>query len=139
MTADERLEKLLNRFGQTISDLPIQQTAGYAYKRSHIGKAYEAATEWHGRVNSRSLDTGDYICHLADVIDRMETALETAVLSIDCRKCGGWEGDCYCGRCEGTPMIGDFQLSGMDEREFFDFVEMEEAEKIIERKEHTDA
>ena len=32
MTADERLEALLNEFGQTISDLPI---AGYTEKLSY--------------------------------------------------------------------------------------------------------
>lgn len=125
MTADERIEKLLNRFGQTISDLPIQKTAGYAYKRSHIGKAYETATKWHGRVNSRSLDTGDYICHLADVIDRMEAALETAALAIDCGHCGYWNDD-GCGRkCNEIARIADYQLVGMTEREFAEFVEGE--------------
>ena len=47
MTANERLEKLLNRAGQTISDLP----------QNHCGLI--------GRV-----------ANLVDIIDRMETALE---------------------------------------------------------------
>lgn len=50
MTADERLEKLLNRAGQTISDLP----------QNHFGLI--------GRV-----------ANLVDIIDRMETALENVI------------------------------------------------------------
>lgn len=131
MTADERIERLLNRFGQTIYDLPKPQTADYAYEKCHIGKAYKTATEWHGRLNSGSLDTGDYICHLADVIDRMETALETAALAIDCGLCEYWYEDHECGRkCKEIAKIADCQLSGMTEREFDDFVVGEE---------HTDA
>lgn len=54
MTTDERIEKLLNRFGQTISDLPIYEL-GIAY-REHF---------------------------LDDVIDRMEVALKIASEQID--------------------------------------------------------
>ena len=50
MTANERLEALLNRAGQTISDLP----------KNHCGLI--------GRV-----------ANLVDVIDRMETALENVI------------------------------------------------------------
>ena len=75
MTPDERIEALLNRAGQTISDLPKTQT-DYAYRRDLLGRAYIAATAWHGRLNNGTYDLADYILHLADVIDRMETALE---------------------------------------------------------------
>lgn len=125
MTADERIEKLLNRFGQTISDLPKPQTADYAYGKSHIAKAYEAATEWHGRINSGSLDTGDFICHLADVIDRMEAALETATFCFSCSRCEYLSRPDYCGlHCE--PRISDLRLSGMTGFEFDKFIEGEE-------------
>ena len=50
MTANERLEKLLNRAGQTISDLP----------QNHCGLIGRVAT-------------------LVDIIDRMETALENVI------------------------------------------------------------
>lgn len=89
MTADERIENLLNEFGQTISDLPKPQTADYAYTRFPLWKALTTAIEWHGRTNSGSLDTEDYICHLVDVIDRMELALERAIWERDTPPVGG--------------------------------------------------
>ena len=36
----------------------------------------------------------DYICHLCDVIDRMEAALETAARWGDCFVCSGFGRDC---------------------------------------------
>lgn len=87
MTADERIEKLLNRFGQTISDLPKAPTAGYAYGREHLGSASIEASDWHERFSSGNLDCEDYICHLCDVIDRMEVALETAARWGTCFNC----------------------------------------------------
>lgn len=64
MTADERIEKLMNRAGQTISDLP--GPLGYTAKQE--AAAMEAAAEFGG--------DDVLILHLTDVIDRMETALE---------------------------------------------------------------
>lgn len=65
MTPDERLEKLLNRAGQTISDLP--SPIDYNIEQEEL--AMEAAADF-----GSGLET--YILHLTDVIDRMETALE---------------------------------------------------------------
>ena len=67
MTADERLEALLNRAGQTISDLP----EGYSENKA---EAVFNLFEFDGE-----LDATVYIIHLAAIIDRMETALENVI------------------------------------------------------------
>ena len=101
MTADERIEKLLNRFGQTISDLP--NTKDYDWSRSayddvHLQSAKKAAYVWmwdeYQDADVIPMDEiepplCDYICHLADVIDRLEIALETALTQLEY----------YCGKC----------------------------------------
>ena len=96
MTADERIERLVNRFGQTISDLPTR------YCPADRIKATETAATWtlkSGRIARVSADC-EYICHLCDVIDRMEAALETAALWADCTACENisavFEGRCIC-------------------------------------------
>ena len=80
MTADEKIEKLLNCFGQTISDLPKPEQGIflYAYTREDLGKAHKAANEWCTGQAYTGTNTLDYICHLTDVIDRMEVALQIA-------------------------------------------------------------
>lgn len=91
MTADERIEKLLNRFGQTISDLP--KANDYKYNRSLIRSiisAEKCVDEWYDPDHSYDFYQyayPAYICHLCDVIDRMEAALETAVRCTDCGTC----------------------------------------------------
>lgn len=81
MTADERLEALLNRAGQTISDLP---TWGGDMRR--LGRAKrEALTEMGERwtdsptVSADEMPLLEYILRLTDIIDRMEWALENAL------------------------------------------------------------
>lgn len=74
MTANERIEKLLNHFGQTISDLP------HEYDNKHRAYAIMASSSFGDNY-------GDYICHLADVIDRLEIALETAARWMPCDLC----------------------------------------------------
>ena len=69
MTPDERIEKLLNRAGQTISDLPKR------YEQEHRNTAFDAADKFGGSL-AMTQNFEDYILHLTDVIDRMETALE---------------------------------------------------------------
>ncbi|MBQ1516279.1 MAG: hypothetical protein IIZ51_10570 [Lachnospiraceae bacterium] len=71
MTADERLEKLLNRAGQTISDLPGR----YGYTTEQERAAIEAAADFGG--------DDVLILHLSDVIDRMEWALENVIRERD--------------------------------------------------------
>lgn len=99
MTCDERIEKLLNKAGQTISDLPKPQTASYAYSRSDLRKADTEATEWHGRLNSGAFDTADYILHLTDVIDRLEWALDNVTRERDYLKKLLVEEGCDCDIC----------------------------------------
>lgn len=81
MTANERLEALLNRAGQTISDLP---TWGGDVRR--LGRAKrEALTEMGDRwtdsttVSADEMPLLEYILRLTDIIDRMEWALENAL------------------------------------------------------------
>ena len=101
MTADERIEKLLNRFGQTIEDLPKSADncwSTHVYESRHLISAKKAALifmmdEWQDadavpeiryEVEECLLD---YICHLADVIDKLEIALDTAARMTTCGTC----------------------------------------------------
>lgn len=73
MNCDERIEMLVNRFGQTIADLPWTH-----------GKESRAAAkrETQRRLVKTFLLPGDYqeqILHLTDVVDRMELALHAAL------------------------------------------------------------
>lgn len=71
MTCDERLEKLLNRAGQTISDLP----GPFGYTAKQEEDAMEAAADFGG--------DDVLILHLTDVIDRLEWALDKVVRERD--------------------------------------------------------
>lgn len=88
MTADERLEQLLNRAGQTISDLPKR------YTEDEERNAVDASYAWAGEEGERFVTPIDYILHLTDVIDRMEWALDTVLNERDyirakcCFMCG---------------------------------------------------
>ena len=94
MTADERLEVLLYRAGQTISDLPRKWDGCVSepYSGKQCYKAHGAAWAWYVGEDQRAVpelerqeSTRDrlvlrsYILHLTDVIDRMETALENVI------------------------------------------------------------
>lgn len=88
MTADERIEKLLNRFGQTISNLPKPENKKYSYGWYTMQHLDKAAREWGEK--DAYFDwavVADYACHLCDVIDRFEIALETAAKWADCGTC----------------------------------------------------
>ena len=125
MTADERIEKLLNCFGQTISDLPKPEAGAfvYAYCNKDLSQAQTAANKWcTGLEYMAGTNALDYICHLADVIDRMEVALETAKLTMDCQLCKTPFKVCQLD-CETHAKVTDWQLSGMYKEEFEEFVE----------------
>ena len=98
MTADERIEKLLNRFGQTISDLP--KANDYKYNRKLIRpiiSAEKCVDKWYDPDHSYDFYQyayPAYICHLCDVIDRLEIALETATKCASCFSCTHSD---YCG------------------------------------------
>lgn len=93
MTADERIENLLNSFGQTIADLPKAEASRHAYSWEHLDSANSAVCRWYGKQSpGTSFDWEDYICHLCDVIDRMEAALETARRMMGCCGCKDYGG-----------------------------------------------
>lgn len=95
MTCDERLEALLNRAGQTISDLP---------ERATISEMKRAL-----RMTNLEL-IGSYL-RMVNIIDRMETALENVCGERDylhhtvCDLCFGFreEKADFCETC----MVGD--------------------------------
>lgn len=71
MTADERIERLLNEAGQTIEDCP------FFYGKGQRVLAKEAVRKrMRCGLFVTSADYQDYILHLTDVIDRMEWALD---------------------------------------------------------------
>ncbi len=81
MVEDERIEELLNRHHQTISDLPTP--------KDYIHNNFMLATslmieryieDWCDPVTEAEYELGiyAYICHLTDIIDRMEWALNNA-------------------------------------------------------------
>lgn len=85
MTCDERIEALLNRAGQTISDLPKGDGKHLIYDKELRKGADVAQRAWHG-IGEGYVDIvddlymhQDYILHLTDVIDRMEAALDNAL------------------------------------------------------------
>ena len=121
MTADERIEKLLNRFGQTISDLPKPKQYG-PYSSTSRRNYYHAArewTDWDSRMPNMALT--DYGCHLCDVIDRLEIALETAVKCAPCHTCANIK------YCDGSS-CDDFRI----EDEHLSDVSEEDAKRYID-------
>ena len=80
-SCDERIEKTLNRAGQTISDLPNGYLLNAGEAKAIQGVACrwfvdEDAPEGVALRNLVSIPLYQYILHLTDVIDRLETALE---------------------------------------------------------------
>lgn len=109
MTADERIENLLQAFGQTISDLPTAND----YKRRHdqiphLIAAMDAAEAWYDPESNEKIAYSmmAYICHLVEIIDRMETALEIARRTMSCDACRYYI-DCKMKRdeCESFELI----------------------------------
>lgn len=94
MTCDERIEALLNRAGQTISDLPRKEGTAVSepYSTDQMLRANGAAWAWYmnefitvdegRRLEGRNV-AQMYILHLTDVIDRMEEALDNLVRQRD--------------------------------------------------------
>lgn len=101
MTANERLEALLNRAGQTISDLP---TWGGDMRR--LGRAKrEALTEMGDRwtdsqtISADEMPLLEYILKLTDIIDRMEWALDKTIRERDYLARRPGDADCDCDNC----------------------------------------
>lgn len=91
MTADERLEELLNKAGQTISDLPT------GYDEYAHSLAADRAEQWSKKITWRQYT--DYILHLTDVIDRLEWALDKTVRERDYLAMRFSAVDCDCDVC----------------------------------------
>ena len=120
MTADERIEKLLNRFGQTISDLPNPKSKKYStYDWRTKQNLANAAIKWDEKDDSWDV-VRDYACHLCDVIDRMEIALETATKCVSCFPCAN-----SYGYCDGTC---DFRIDD----EYLSDVRQDKVERYID-------
>lgn len=105
----------MNRFWQTISDLP--QT--YSYE-SRLSVSKEANAWNNDRYNFTA-----YACHLADIIDRMDTALETALRKMPCVHCSDFykESDnSMCSKCieeiKSEYRVNDCVLAGMSGKDF---------------------
>lgn len=113
---DERIEKTLNRAGQTISDLPNGYLLNAGEAKAIQGVACrwfvdEDAPEGVALRNLVSIPLYQYILHLTDIIDRMETALENVCGERDylrralCGLCSNFHED-GADACE-TCMIGE--------------------------------
>ena len=136
MTADERIEKLLNRFGQTIEDLPNPKDYDWsrsAYDDVHLQSAKKAAYVWmwdeYQDADVIPMDEiepplCDYICHLADIIDRMEIALETGLRILRILSCFPCDKEDDCNRLSCDFRIDDYYLT--------DDISKKDAERYID-------
>ena len=78
-SADKRIEELLNRAGQTISDLPKVNGIGMPYGVDTYKPLLKEAsnfTQFNAPAGFEVFNVIQYALHLTDVIDRLETALE---------------------------------------------------------------
>lgn len=85
MTSKEKIEKLLNYYGDTLNDLPSPSVDRYAHYPSDLNEACERATGWSfGITNMRVTESSlaDYICHQNDIIEKLIKALESAELKL---------------------------------------------------------
>lgn len=125
MTADERIEQLLNHFGETIEDLPKSQGQLPAYSTLHYSSLIKQAENFSENENKSSDLINhkiiQYALHLTDIIDRMEAALDTAerILSqYGCRGCGTSYGpECFEVDAESVSCYttADSELTGGEE------------------------
>ncbi|MBO5568746.1 MAG: hypothetical protein J6A79_07445 [Clostridia bacterium] len=80
MNCNQRIEALLNRAGQTISDLPKATKYSFAYgKKDILASIVEPIKNFECCEDGEDIDVleyRDYIMHLTDIIDRMELAIE---------------------------------------------------------------
>lgn len=79
MNCDGRIEKTLNRAGQTISDLPKAYSYDQMIKAAETMTAYLAKLYPDDPIRDEPENFLWFILHLTDIIDRMEWALENQV------------------------------------------------------------
>lgn len=83
MTSKEKIEQLLNYYGDTLNDLPSPSNDRYAYYPTDLNDACERASGWSfGITNMRVTESSlaDFICHQSDIIEKLVKALESAGL-----------------------------------------------------------
>lgn len=118
MTSPEKIEELLNRFGQTISDLPeVKDFKNYGERDELLNcmlSAEKSVEEW---FDADSTDEyydealPAFVCHQSDVIERLVKALEVAEKVASCGYCKKREDKCSSSsefECEG------FELEDQD-------------------------
>ena len=86
MIADLRIERLLNAFSQTLTDLPKRRARRWTERTAIIqtSRAYSGIDQGEGVEDMDEIVAlVDYAAHLTDVIDRMEWALDKAAREMD--------------------------------------------------------
>ena len=116
MTSPEKIEELLKRFGQTISDLPSTKDYDWsreAHEVEQMKQAKKMAYVWmwdeYADADIIPIDEVeppllDFICHQSDVIERLVKALEVAEKVASCDFCKKHEDKCSSSSkfdCEG--------------------------------------
>ena len=126
MTCDERLEKLLNKSGQTISDLPN----AYSLSTIEAKDIQEVACQWFVNEGSPegvafrnlvSIPLYQYILHLTDVIDRLEWALDKTVRERDYLEKRFGDAVCDCDICvyaENDTDYSPYMICDLSEKHF---------------------
>ena len=86
MTSPERIEELLNEFGETLTDLPpAENYKDYGnrdkllhdiYAAKHRAKVWFGFDSTHGDLESEAM--GSFISHQSGVIEKLIKALETS-------------------------------------------------------------
>ncbi len=103
---DTRIAALLDRAGQTMSDLPINYDTASILSLSN--EAWKYIQDNNLEHRSAGYDRAVYACHLADIIDRLELALYNVVEQRDALlkelpECDGY----VCATCEHIVEKGD--------------------------------
>lgn len=111
MTSPEKIEELLNRFGQTISDLPeVKDFKNYGERDEFLNRMLSAEKSVEEWFDPDSTDEyydealPAFVCHQSDVIERHVKALEVAVKVASCDYCKKHEDKCSSSSkfdCEG--------------------------------------
>ena len=127
MTPDERIEKLLNRAGQTISDLPRVNGIGMPYGADRYEPLIKAASDFiqfNAPAGFEVFNVIQYALHLTDVIDRMEWALENVCGERDylrqtagvdgCWTCTNSDSGMECHRPEGCVLNDEGRCVGYE-------------------------
>lgn len=101
MTSKERIEELLNCYGETLEDLPKRPYIGFVYSEEDLQDANNIASVWsfgEGFHDCSSLVLLDFICHQGDMIEKLVKTLESANQTpIRCKDCKNYDPLSHCG------------------------------------------